>query len=354
MARLLSEFGASMPKKISLQDLQALYEDPSVSNTVLREYILGASEKSRPFSPGLIPDPSKVDTGISGTDTEVRAALVGDLVLGWERERRRRQFEEDIVKRPELQILYFEGDSWCQFPLFLDELYDQLRQSFNIYCTSRAGDTIRNMINKRPEYLKYLHELIHLRGLTLNGFIFSGAGNDVVGKGKSGKPVLEEILKPFDPNQPPEWHIETPECDEIMDYIANGYRKLFDSVEERFEIAAYPELKIYIHGYDYVQVRSLPNKDPDRKPWAENWTGDPLRAKGFLDNETGSSVIRALINRLNITTKKVCSAYPDRAVYVDLRGSVPPNEWADELHATSVGFHKAAQAFISYLPRPNP
>lgn len=339
-----------MTDKISLQELQRLYEDPETSKSVLSDYILGASEKSRPFSPGLIPDPSKVETGISGTDTEVRAALVGDLVLSWERERRRRQFEEDIVKRPNLKILYIEGDSWCQFPIFIDELYDQLRQTYNIYCTSRAGDTIQNMIYKGPEYLKHLRELIRLRDLKLHGFIFSGAGNDVVGKGKSGKPVLEELLKPFDPRQTPGWHIETPECDAIMLYIANGYRKLFDSVEERFESLAYPDLKIYIHGYDYVRVRSLPIKDPKRKPWATNWTGDPLRAKGFTDNEAGSAVIKALIDRLNTTTKEVCAAYPDRAVYVDLRGSVPANEWADELHATSAGFREATKTFSQYLP----
>lgn len=340
-----------MPNKISLQDLQVLYEDPSTSKTVLIEYILGASEKSRPFAPSLIPDPSKVDTGIIGTDTEVRAALVGDLVLGWERERRRRQFEEDIVQRPDLEILYLEGDSWCQFPLFIDELYDELRQSYNIYCTSRAGDTIQNMIYKGPEYLKYLRELIHLRGLKLHGFIFSGAGNDVVGKGKSGKPVLEEIVKPFDPQQSPEWHIDTPECEAILKYIGDGYCRLFDSVEQRFPILAYPDLKIYIHGYDYVRVRSLPIKDPNRKQWAANWTGDPLRAKGFPDNDTGSSVMRVLIDRLNLTTKDACATDPDRAVYVDLRGSVPTNEWADELHATSAGFKKAAQTFAQYLPK---
>ena len=37
---------------------------------------------------------------------------------------------------------------------FIDELYDHLRKSYNIYCTSRAGDTIQNMIYKGPEYLK--------------------------------------------------------------------------------------------------------------------------------------------------------------------------------------------------------
>ena len=339
-----------MAGKIRLDELQRLYEDPGTSKGVLEEYLLGAPEKSRPFSPGLIPDPAKVETGISGTDTEVQAALLGDLVLTWERERRRRQFEEDIVKRPDFKILYFEGDSWCQFPVFIDELYDHLRRNYNIYCTSRAGDTIKNMIYRGPEYLKYLHELIHLRRLKLHGFVFSGAGNDVVGIGDSGKAVLEEILKTYNPTKTPDWHLDTPECNAIMKYIANGYRKLLDSVEEHFRFLAYPDLKIYLHSYDYVRVRSLPNGDPHRKPWAANWTGDPLKAKGFRDNETGSAVIRVLIDRLNETTKDFCEEYSDRAVYVNLRESVPPNEWADELHATSAGFRQAAKRFSHYLP----
>jgi hypothetical protein len=341
-----------MAMKITLQELQRLYEDPQTPKSVLEDYILGASEKSRAFAPGFIPDPAKVDTGIRGSDTEVRAALVGDLVLGWERERRRRQFEEDIVNRPKLKILYIEGDSWCQFPVFIDEIYDHLRKTYNIYCTSRAGDTIEGMIYKSPEYLKYLHELIHLRQLKVKGFIFSGAGNDVIGisKSGSGKTVLEEILKPYDATKSPAWHIETPQCDAILDYIAKGYRKLFDSLEKHFEILAFPDLKVYIHGYDYVQVRSLPNGDPKRKFWAANWTGDPLKARGFIDNKTGSAVMQALMDRLNETTQKVCDAYPDRAVYVNLRGAVPPDQWADELHASSAGFSKAATVFRTHLP----
>jgi hypothetical protein len=339
-----------MTQKISLQDLQLLYEDPSVPKSDFADYLLGAAEKSRPFSPGLIPDPAKVEIEIAGSDTQVRAALVGDLVLGWERERRRRQFEEDIVKRPGLKTLYFEGDSWCQFPVFIDELYDHLRNSYNIYCTSRAGDTLKNMIFKGPEYHKYLRELIHLRRIKLDGFLFSGAGNDVVGRGASGKAVLEEILKPYDKTQSPAWHIQTPECDAVMKFISDSYRKLFDTVNGLFPVLAFPDLKIFVHSYDYVQVRSLPLRDPHPKPWAANWTGDPLRAKGFPDNHIGSAVIKELIDRLSETTKKVCSSYPDRAVYVDLRGSVPPDQWADELHATSAGFAEVAKRFRQKLP----
>lgn len=339
-----------MADKITLQELQQMYEDPETPRSVLEDYLLAAPEKSRPFSPGIIPDPARVETGISGGDTEVRAALVGDLVLAWERERRRRQFEEDLVKRPDFKILYFEGDSWCQFPMFIDELYDHLRKSYNIYCTSRAGDKIENMIYKGPEYLKYLRELIHLRSLKLHGFVFSGAGNDVVDKGPSGRSVLEELLRPYDPSMPPAWHIETPQCDAIMAFIANGYRRLLETVEQRFPVLAFPDLKAYLHGYDYVHVRSLPNGDPHRKPWAVNWTGDPLKARGFTDNAVGTEVMAALIDRLNATTAAVCAEYPQRAVHVDLRGSVPPHEWADELHATSAGFREAARRFRQALP----
>lgn len=341
-----------MTQKISLQALQRLYEDPSTPKLQLEEYILPASEKSRPFSPGLIPNPKKVETGISGSDTEVRAALVGDTVVKWERERRRRQFKEDIIKRPELKILYMEGDSWCQFPVFIDELYDHLRQFYNIYCTSRAGDTIKGMIYDAPEYSKTLNELIRLKQLRVSGIIFSGAGNDVVGRGVSGRPALEELLKDFNPNESPDWHISTPRCTDVMQFIADGYRKLLDTVLEEYETLAFPDLKIYIHGYDYVQVRSLPSGDSRRPAWATNWTGDPLKVKGFVDNQIGSTVIKALIDRLNETTMAVCmeEKYKKRAVYVNLRGTIAANEWADELHAQSKGFKKAAMKFKQFLP----
>lgn len=341
-----------MAKKISLKELQRLYEDPSTPKSQLQDYILPVAEQSKPFSPGLIPDPSRVETGIRGSDTEVRAALIGDIVLGWERERRRRQFKEDLLKRPQFKILYMEGDSWCQFPVFIDELYDHLRQSYNIYCTSRAGDTIKEMIFDAPEYPRHLRDMIHLRKYHVQGFIFSGAGNDVVGNGPLGRSALEELLKDFNPNESPAWHIETDRCAEIMKEIAAGYRKLLDTVIQDFPTLAFPDLKVFLHGYDYVQVRSLPNGDPRRPPWATNWTGDPLKARHFPDNTRGSAVIHALIDRLNETTQAVCNEdnYKDRAVYVNLRGSVPADAWADELHAQSRGFHKAAMRFKQALP----
>ncbi|MEB3322748.1 MAG: hypothetical protein VKI81_07975 [Synechococcaceae cyanobacterium] len=336
--------------RISLDELQSLYEDPDTPASALEDYLLAAPEKSRPFEPAIVPDPARVETGIPGDDTQVRAALVGALVLAWERERRRRRFERDLSRRPDRPVLYFEGDSWLQFPVFVEELYDHLREPYNVLCTSKAGDTIENMIHRRPEYLRNLQELIRWRRLEVRGFVFSGAGNDVVGEGAGGTPALQTIVKDHDPNEPPEWHVDTPEADAILRYIADSYRTLFATVEERFPRSTYPQLKIYLHGYDYVRVRSLPDGDPQPMPWAAEWTGGPLRAKGFTDNDRGSAVIRVLIDRLNAVTEAVCAEHPERGVYVDLRRSVPPDQWIDELHATSSGFRSAAERFRTFLP----
>lgn len=66
-----------------------------------------------------------------------------------------------------------EGESWCQFPLFLVEIYGHLRSSYNIYCASRAGDAIQGMIYDAPEYPRHRRDMIHLRRYRVYGFIFS-------------------------------------------------------------------------------------------------------------------------------------------------------------------------------------
>jgi hypothetical protein len=133
-----------------------------------------------------------------------------------------------------------------------------------------------------------------------------------------------------------------------MAFIESAYRRLFESTEEVFPALAYPQLRIYIHGYDYPPVRSLPNGDPHRPFWARNWTGDPLKAKGFTDNAFASAVVRALLDRLNSLTERVCRDY-SRGVYVNLRHSIPPDQWADELHASSEGYGFAAARFLNFI-----
>lgn len=337
-----------MTPPITLRELEERFLNLEIPEETLADYLELRADQSRPFAPALTPRSDSVDLTPTLGGPAIRAEVLGDVVNRWAKERRRRQFERDLSRRPALPTIYAEGDSWFQFPVFIEELIDHLGAHFNIHCTSTAGDTLQNMLFDQPEYLAELKRLIFLRGLDVRGFFFSGAGNDLIGEGKDGVSALETLVRPFDAAQAPAWHLDTPECRERLAFIESAYRRLFDSVEEVFPVLAYPQLRIYIHGYDYVQVRSLPDGDPHRPFWARDWTGGPLRAKGFTDNAFGSAVLRELLDRLNSLTECVCGAYA-RGVYVNLRGSILPSQWADELHATSAGYKAAASSFLGHV-----
>lgn len=337
-----------MTTPITLRELEERFLNLEIPEEALADYLEIRPDQSRPFAPALAPRSDSVDLTPPLGGPAIRAEVLGDVVNRWAKERRRRQFERDLSRRPTLPTIYAEGDSWFQFPVFIQELIDHLGAQFNIHCTSTAGDTLENMVFRRPEYLTELKRLILLRGLDVRGFFFSGAGNDVIGEGKDGIPALQAIVKPLDASQTPAWHLDTPDCKERLDFIESAYRRLFDSVDEVFPELTYPQLRIYLHGYDYVQVRSLPDDDPHRPFWARDWTGGPLRAKGFTDNAFGSAVLRELLDRLNSLTERLCADY-GRGVYVNLRGSILPNQWADELHATSEGYRAAASRFLDHV-----
>lgn len=338
-----------MADRISMSEFQEKMLDLEVSEEELLNYVTILPEQTEPFAPAIAPNPETVVMRGPLDGVEVEASSFLDAFLDLAEKRRLLKFEASRVTRPQLPMLFAEGDSWFQFPLFLKELIDQLSSDHSIYCISRAGDTIQNMVYDNPDYLDVLDELINDRNFTLSGFLFSGAGNDVIGNGTGDRPVLEDILRPYTPGESAAWHVATTRCDEVLDYIATAYRTIFQEVESRFPLASHPSLRIYLHGYDYVQVKGLkPGGDPHKPVWAADWTSGPLRAKGFTDNVFGSEVIKALIDRLNETTAAVCQG-EDRGVYVDLRDSVGNGNWIDELHATSKGYAQAAAKFRTFL-----
>jgi len=120
-------------------------------------------------------------------------------------------------------------------------------------------------------------------------------------------------------------------------------------VYRHFPQSRFPNLRVVIHGCDYSPPRSLSGPHTRRLRYARGWTGEPLRSKGFTSNAEGLKVIAALVDRLNAMTKGLCADYGPRAIHADLRGSVPPGEWADELHPSNVGYHAAAARLRSYF-----
>jgi len=335
--------------KISMRDLDRMVADLDIPDADIAAFLEVLPDESTPFNPIAVPDPAKVEVPTRLEEIQTDAAVVTGFISFWARERRRRRFERDLP-HSDKPLVYAEGDSWLQFPFLIEDLIDHLGDDHLIYCSSKPGDTLANMVMdaRRKEYVDELGKLLVDRRLPIKTFLFSGAGNDVVGKNAEGEAALAAIVKPYDAARSIAWHIETPALARTLAFIEACYLEVLADIDEAFPAHVFPDLKLVIHGYDYSPVRGVPNGDPRRPAYARDWTGEPLRQLGFPDNAIAGRVVAALIDRTNEMTARVCGANP-RAVHADLRGSVPAHQWADELHPTNEGFAAATRKLRRFL-----
>ena len=168
-------------ERISMAELQARMTDLSIAESELRQYFIANPETSKPFSPSIIPDPARVEVA-APTD-----AMEGAMVMDWAnalcRLRRKRKFLHRRKQGDRRLVLVSEGDSWFQFPLFLEDVVDQVLPDFNVWSVGAAGDTLQNMVLDNAEYLQALHKLRS----DVRAFLFSGGGNDIVGEDENGR-----------------------------------------------------------------------------------------------------------------------------------------------------------------------
>ncbi|MCF7989018.1 MAG: hypothetical protein K9M02_01100 [Thiohalocapsa sp.] len=327
--------------KITLSEFQEMLADIDVPDSEIAGYLTADPQRSKPFLPAFGPDPEKVAIASDMEQLQVEAMAVSGMLNSFGRLRRRRRFKKRVGKE-DLPIVYAEGDSWFQFPFMIEDVIDHLDSSHLVWCSSAAGDTLKNMVFDDPEYPKQLRKLKQ-DGHSVSAFLFSGAGNDVVGQDADGVAALSRIVRDYNPNRSIQWHIETDALVDTMAFIEKAYRKVLDDVDEEF-----PGIKVVLHGYDRAPTRGVPNGDPNPPVWAKPWTSDPLTKRGFPDNDIASDVVAAILDRVNELTKGICNAYP-HAVYADLRNTVPAGEWADELHPTDNGFAEAAAKLKTFL-----
>lgn len=243
-------------------------------------------------------------------------------------------------------VLVSEGDSWFQFPIFLEDVIDQLFSYFNIWSVDAAGDTLQNMILDNAEYMQALRQ----NKEDVRAFLFSGGGNDIVGEDENGRSVISQIIKPFTPGRPSEWYLETKAFAEKMRFIENCYQTMIANVAAEFS-----DLPVICHGYDYAIPGGGPD-DPRHPFWAakDKWIGHAMREElGITDHLLQCNIVKLMIDRLNERLKSLCGgnnlngAYRN-AWHIDVRGTVGLL-WADELHPTDQGFRLVANRALNVL-----
>lgn len=333
----------ALDKRLSVAELQRLMLDPDVPDHELRRYFMIDRERSRPFAPELAFDPAQVAV------QPMAAGLEGAMFMGvankLARWRRQLKFERRLAAGDTRPVLVSEGDSWFQFPVFLEDVIDHLSGDFNIWSVDAAGDTLANMAHGDGEYLPALRRYSG----QARALLFSGAGNDILGDDLQGRPHLLRLLRRFEAGRPAAWYIGNGEFDRSLREVEAGYRSIFEAVALEF-----PGLPVICHGYDHALPGGYPG-DPRNPSWAaqDQWLGAPMRELGITEAALQQDILRLMINRLNQRLRMLCGGNQDGGAYahawhVDARGAVQ-GRWADELHPEDTGYADVAQRFAAVI-----
>jgi hypothetical protein len=167
-------------------------------------------------------------------------------------------------------------------------------------------------------------------------------------------PVLPGLLKPLREGDDPL------DQGKVSGFIDGMLFSCYDTVIKT--LTTNSETPLLIHGYDYP----IPDGRGDMVLIDPSgpWLLPSFKAHGYdiIGNRQhlslASEVMKRLIDRLNAAIKKVVSAYPDRAHYVELTGTLAshlatPDDykllWANELHPHEQGFDLLAAQVAKQL-----
>jgi hypothetical protein len=262
------------------------------------------------------------------------------------------------------RIIYAEGDSWFQFPLFIKDIIDWLNDNrqYVIYSDAYGGDWITNIIYES----QYVSALSVLRP---GYFLISGGGNDMVGNNRLsimvqknyGKPKYTDIAQIADDNlserqkeriieaQP---HI-TKEFYAFLLTIKAQYILLFNSIYH--PDSPHKDIISITQGYDYA-IPSYSRQFSFRYPLkfivnrfvdSGCWLIRPLKIKGIFEENLQKSIVLTFIYEFNKIFIELATQYGfDNVYHVDCRGLASSiDDWYDELHYKRHVYKIAARGY---------
>ena len=197
---------------------------------------------------------------------------------------------------------------------------------------------------------KYLAGLAEWNGIA-RAFLFSGGGNDLVGRQPDGISVLTRYIRPHTAGRSPAWHLESPDFACRLAHFEACYRHVIADVATR-----YPNLPIIIHGYDYPLPCPFDRDDRRQPRWISRdaYFGSSFPHVGIRDVDLQVAILRKAIDAMNAIQRRLAGGnVPGGAFaqvfHVDLRGTLHTGNWADEIHPTNTGFAKVSERFRRVL-----
>ncbi|WP_341211814.1 hypothetical protein [uncultured Limimaricola sp.] len=328
---------------ITKEQWNSLLMNPGSTNEEIMAYSVPVIGR-RGFEIILKPNPSLVT--MTPIEEELESAIrIGNDIDRW---RRYRRFLTALKEKPDRPLIVSEGDSWFQFPFFVKEVVDHLEKSYNVACAAAAGDTAQNMVEGEVRYRgrEYLSQIWKYRDRT-EAFLFSGAGNDIIGIDPSdGEQALKKILKkPRTRNPQPHEFVDQGELTKRLQALRRFYLDVIKSIRQYNELKTLP---IIVHGYDYP-FPFEGEGDPRTPLWARDgsrWI-TPAFDHHQIKQEHRRPVLMLLIDALYDMLNGLAGTSRQTHVWVvDCRKTLTKrSDWVDEIHATDRGFVKVARKF---------
>jgi hypothetical protein len=331
-----------MPDKIKFADLVALVQSGEITKAQIQQYFEIDGIRTVGLQPVFKLKPDAVD--VAGVE---QAAAASAHALALQAEHATQNGRTKTFAGAAYTIIA-EGDSWFSHPLnttVIDVLQSSGR---NINNMAVAGATLEDMVTKA----KYMHDL---KSGTVTHFLFSGGGNDVIGR-------LRECVNIFNSGHGnPEnvsdvdYYIKSAFYDNVMQGIKSLYHELVTQVQTYS-----PSTILMLHGYAHA------------RPFAHG----PFLGKIF-DHDLGFDLLNSeykaltwkivmkLVDAFNSFIISLANTSP-KIEYFDFRPVVrarlgPPRhrtfgvdaDWFDfELHPSPAAANRMATTYSSGLPKP--
>jgi len=296
-------------KKIGRLELVQMIENVDIDDDLIAQFLEVDPNNSKAF-----------DVAFKAKNVNIlNLSTAEDGILGSLNKRSRRKrlkrFHKRMGKKFDGIKVVSEGDSWFQYPIFLDDVIDNLNKNKDIAVRSLGygGDWLANIF-REAEYMRVLEEE------QPDVFLISGGGNDVVGNSR-----LSKMLHPFNPNRKATNYINE-EGEQVLDDLRRLFFQVFDNLQKEF-----PKLPVITHGYDYA----IPQKG--------SWLGAPMESIGIVDPVLKRLVMRNVMDRFNDMLQKLQKEFKN-VHYVDCRNTMRTwASWHDELHPKNAGYKKVAK-----------
>lgn len=302
---------------------------------IMADFALGLyyeADTSKPMAQSL-----KLREGIQVIEPDAgQRGLWTDLTLavanGVAKRVRNRQYEQSLIRYPDRMRIVAEGDSWFQYPFLLRDILDYLGGVYNLYSVAAAGATLEDYL-KNSEFLESIDQVKPAY------FLLSGGGNDLLGEAFAG---LIRATPDTAQTGPSRYFADA--FDATLTAVCERYRRILRLVN-----LGHPNVKIIVHGYDYV----IPKGADKSLPGSSSWMGDVLNDRGILAETDRETIAHFIIDSFNDALKKVAAEYTN-VTYLDLRGTVQrtarlADYWYDEIHPNDKGFLSLSTKFIEVI-----